>query len=197
MATARLSVTDRTLYLVSGDHAANFPPADAYQAGLRHRFAVVLDTYRRDKVDMYFDSDLYLRLVPALCQAIGYEGVDIRMTDRSRLTSFDDVAHHYAGREEIEQEPPERIQLGRRGQTVGIVATEFWTMVGGPFPYHDSYTLSFYTEQDRSAELRRVSETVCSEVGAVITGYYSGQQRKEPDRPWWRRVLRWFTWAET
>ncbi len=192
MTTAEPPATDRTLCLVSGYHAASFPPADAYEAGLRHRFAVVLDTYRRDKVDMYFDADLFLRLVPALCQAIGYDGVDIRLTDGSRFTSFGDVARHYTGLEELEREPPERIQLSRRGQLAGMVDTEFWTMVGGPSPYHDSYTLSFYTDQDRSATLRRVSETACSEIGAVITGYHTGQQRKEPYRPWWTRVWRWF-----
>ena len=192
MTTSGQSASDRTLCLVSGYHAASFPPAGAHESGLCHRFAVVLDTYRRDKVDMYFDTDLFLRLVPTLCQAIGYDRVEIRMTDGSRFTSFDELARQYAGREEVEQEPPVRIELVRRGQLGGIVETEFWTMVGGPPPYHDSYTLSFYSDRDRSPELRRVSETVCSELGVVITGYHTGQQSKEPYRPWWRRVLQRF-----
>jgi hypothetical protein len=192
MTTTEPSVTDRTLCLVSGYHTATFPPADVFVSGLRHRFAVVLDTYRRDKEDMYFDTGLFLHLVPTLCQAIGYDYVAIRMIEGGRFQSFDDLARQYSGIEELEKEPPARIDLHRSGQLVGAVETELWTMVGGPSPYHDSYTLSFYTDRDRSPELRRVSETVCSEVGAVITGYYEGQESKEPYCPWWRKVLRLF-----
>jgi hypothetical protein len=192
MTTAKQTAADRTLCLVSGYHAASFPPADAFEAGLRHRFAVVLGTYRRDKAEMHFDTGLFLHLVPALCQAIGYDCVAIRMMRGGRFHSFDELSGQYAGLEELDQEPPARIDLHRSGQLVGVVETEFWMMVGGPSPYHDSYTLSFYTDRDRSPELRRVSETVCSEVGAVITGYHEGQESKEPYRPWWRKVLRWF-----
>lgn len=191
MTTAEQSVTDRTLCMVSGYHAASFPPADAFESGLRHRFAVVLDTYRRDKADMYFDTSLFLHLVPTLCQTIGFDSVAIRITEGNCLHSFDDLARHYDGLEEPEHEPPDRIDLLRSGVLVGVVETEFWTMVGGPFPYHDSYTLSLYTERDRSSDLQRVSETACSEVGAVITGYHKGQESKEPYRPWWRKALRW------
>lgn len=192
MTTAEQSGTDRTLCLVSGYHAANFPPADAFELGLRHRFAVVLNTYRRDKADMYFDSSLYLLLVRTVCQAIGYDCVTIRMIEGVRFHSFDDLARQYADLEELEQKPPARIDMYKSGQLVGVVETELWAMVGGPSPYHDSYTLSFYTHGDRSPELRRVSETACSEAGAVITGYHEGQECKKPYRPWWRKVFRWF-----
>lgn len=190
LATAEQSVTDRTLCMVSGYHAASFSPADAFESGLRHRFALVLDTYRRDTEDLYFDTSLFQRLVPTLCQTIGFDAVAIRMTEGSCLHSFDDLARHYAGLEESEHEPPARIDLLRAGELVGVVETEFWTMVGGPSPYHDSYTLSFYTDRDRSPELQRESETACSEIGAVITGYHKGQESKEPYRPWWRKVWR-------
>ncbi len=192
MTTAEQQVTDRTLCLVSGYHAASFPPADAFESGLRHRFAVVLDTYRRGRADMYFDTGLFLYLVPKLCQVIGYDCVAIRMFEGGPFHSFDDLVRQYANLEELEQEPPARIDLHRSGQLVGVVETELWTMVGGPSPYHDSYTLSFYTDRDRSPELRRVSETACSEVGAVITGYHKGQESKEPYRRWWRKLLSWF-----
>jgi hypothetical protein len=178
--------------LVAGYHTDSYPPADAYESGLRHRFAVVLDTYRRDKVDMYFDTDLFLRLVPTLCQFIGYDQVDICMIDGSHFPSFDALARHYAACEEDDQHPPDRIELGRKG-CLGIVEAEFWTAVGGPSPYHDSYTLSFYTHHDRSAELRRVVEGVCSEAGAEITGYYEARQSKEPYCPWWKKAMQWFT----
>ncbi len=191
MTSADQSGSDRTLCLVSGYHAATFPPEDAYAWGLRHRFAVVLDTYRRDRADLYFDAELYLRLVPALCRAIGYDGVTIRMAGDGDFPSFDALAGHYAGQEEADRDPPERIELRQGGRCSGIVQTEAWAAVGGPAPYHDSYTLSFYTDRDRSEELRRVVEEVCAELGAVITGYHTGQPDKRPYRPWWRRALRW------
>jgi hypothetical protein len=106
MTEEQQSETDRTLCLVSGYHPHCFPPVRAYVHELRHRFAVVLNTFRRDKVDMYFDADLFLNLVPSLCHAIGYDSINIEMTGGYCFHSFDDLARYYSGLDELHQYPP-------------------------------------------------------------------------------------------
>ena len=177
------AIMDRTLCLVSGYHDWNFPPFRAYNHGLRSRFALVLDTYRRDKGMMFFDVELFLRLVSEACNVIGYDAIEIRLTDEVCFDSFDALAQYYADRDELDNEPPEGIDLIRENQVVAIAITEFWTLVGGPSPYHDSYTISFYTSEDRSEELLRTSEIICADV-AHITGFHLANQDKEPRRSW-------------
>jgi hypothetical protein len=127
---------------------------------MRHRFAVVLDTYRRDKIDMFFDSSLALLVVSALCQIIRYNQLSMRMA----------------------------------GGAIGaIVQTEWWSSVGGPSPYHDSYTISFYTANDHSSEFRQAIEDLCLAAGASITGFYREEQAKQPYSylPWWKKAWDW------
>jgi len=50
----------RHIALVAGYHPCSFPPATAYDAGLKERFAVVLSSYRPDKDDMFFDAELFV-----------------------------------------------------------------------------------------------------------------------------------------
>jgi hypothetical protein len=82
--------------------------------------------------------------------------------------------------------------MAENDRLVAVVETEFWSSVGGPSPYHDSYTFSLYTGQNRSEELQKISELACSGAGARITHIYIEQQYKEPHGPWWGRLLRKF-----
>lgn len=186
-------INDRRLCLVSGYHAVSYPPDAAYEAGLRFRFAVVFDTAPHDTVDMYFDSNLFLQLLPSVCEAIGFNTIDIRMNDGQHLSSFGALGRLYATLNEGDREPPSWMELRCGDELSGIVEAELWKNVGGPPPYHDSYTMSCYTRLDQSAELRRVCEGICSEAAACVTGFYSEPPTKEPYSylPWWRRALDW------
>src|SRR5690606_8447614 len=45
-----------------------------------------------------------------------------------------------------DREPPLFIFAGQNEVEASLVVeTEYWTRVGGPMPYHDSYTYSFYS----------------------------------------------------
>jgi len=187
------SDTDRTFCLVSGYHQCSFPPIIAYSNGLRHRFAIVLDTYRRSKVDMFFDIELFLHIVPRLCETIGFDSAEIVMPDNGiRFHIFEDYAQHFSERGEVDWEPPEQIELIQKKQLVGFVETEYWTLHGGPSPYHDSYTFSFYTAEDRSEEFRKICELESANLGAQIAGYYKEEQLKEPYQSRAARIWKWF-----
>ncbi len=42
---------------------------------------------------------------------------------------------------------PDRIELRSNERPICIVESEFWNQAGGPAPYHDSVTLSFYSTE--------------------------------------------------
>jgi hypothetical protein len=189
--------TDRTLSLVSGYHPSTFPPVRAYVVGVRHRFAVVLSTYRVGNADIVFDQRLFFDLIPHLCQVVGNDAVRIYLTnpDVIRFGSFTDLATYYS---KIESEsddgvvPPDGIELFLGTRILAFLETEFWSLVGGPSPYHDSYTFSFYTAEDYSDKLGKASQKICAEIGARITGFYVAEQVKKPRHPWLIRALEWW-----
>ena len=82
-----------------------------------------------------------------------------------------------------------KASLGERLVAVG--ETESWASVGGPAPYHDSFTLSLYTAENRAVEFRAVCEAVAQEGDVTVTAFHEALGRKEPFVPWWRRPLRW------
>jgi hypothetical protein len=52
-----------------------------------------------------------------------------------------------------DKEPPLYIFIKRDKQILACLITEFWFLVGGPYPYADSYTYSILTHIDISGEL--------------------------------------------
>ncbi|HVY86723.1 MAG TPA: hypothetical protein VG943_16440 [Caulobacterales bacterium] len=113
-------------------------PAEAKAHGLTHRFAVIQETYRPDSADMVFDAPLYRALV-AFAEA--YEP-DVRV-------SIDGAP------EGGEDEPAAHIVARRADDIVLWIETEFWHAVGGPAPYHDSYTYAVYARDEVGARLRQ------------------------------------------
>ena len=120
-------------------------PIFAEAADLYCRFAVIQETYRADCVDMYFDEQLWLsilgfakKLDAAISIGISYEGTG--------ETGLDQFLSEWEGIPKEDREPPPFIFAGKGEAEVSlIVETEYWTRVGGPTPYHDSYTYSFYS----------------------------------------------------
>jgi hypothetical protein len=184
--------TDRALALVSGYHKHSYPPPEAYDAGLRRRFAIVLDTYRQDYEGIYFDTELFLGLVTEVFRTIPHDRMAITMWEGNAFDSVEALAQSYCGMAQDDRDPPARVRLFRGADMVCLVETEFWAYCGGPWPYHDSYTVSLYTAEDRSPELRAVCEDLCSRLGTQVAGFHTGEPCKEPFVRWWRRLLRLF-----
>jgi hypothetical protein len=182
----------RCFALVSGYHACSFPPRAAYDAGLRNRFAVVLSTFRPEKSEMFFDSNLFIKIADALLQVIAHDLLEIDLGGEVPvLRSLASLAERYASQEEMDREPPAWMRAYGGNRLIAIEETEWWTSVGGPAPYHDTLTFSFYTPENRSVEFRRACEIVAVESDATITAFHEALPHKEPFVPYWKRPLRW------
>lgn len=186
------NTNSRQIALVAGYHPCSFPPATAYDAGLRERFAVVLSSYRPEKDGMFFDAELFVLIADALLQSIPHDSLEIELDERSpHFKSLTELTELYSSQDELDHEPPNSMKalLGKR--LVAVEATEPWMAVGGPDPYHDSFTMSFYTVEDRADEFRRICESVAEQSGVTVTAFHEAERQKEPFAPWWRRPLRW------
>ncbi|HEV3343190.1 MAG TPA: alpha/beta fold hydrolase [Pirellulales bacterium] len=186
------SANYRQIALVAGYHPCSFPPPTAYDAGLKQRFAVVLSSYRPDKEDMFFDAELFVLIADALLQAIPHDSLDIEFgVGAPHLKSLTELTELYASQNEIDHEPPNSMKAFFGDRLVAVEETEPWAAVGGPAPYHDSFTMSFYTAEERTAEFRRICEAVACQSGVTVTAFHEAERNKEPFVPWWRQPLRW------
>lgn len=60
---------------------------------------------------------------------------------------------------------PHRITFERDGALVLLERTEFWSMVGGPSPYHDSVALSFFSGLDIQSKIEDIVLEACGALG--------------------------------
>ena len=186
------STSYRRIALVSGYHSCSFPPPIAYDAGLKDRFAVIISSYRPDKEGMFFDSELFILLTDAILQAIPHDSIEIEMdVGMPSLRSFSELSEWYGRNDETEREPPLRVTACSNNRLIAIEETESWSQVGGPAPYHDSFTLSFYTTENGTIQFRGICEAIANENDVMITDFHDALSRKEPFIPWWRQPLRW------
>jgi hypothetical protein len=133
-------------------------------AGLVHRTGIIQHTYRADSVDSYFDTALWKRLVDF---AVGFGVVSIiarpwagpnapnrdwHSGKATQPSAADEVPLANFLESWSEQGPPEFI-IARNDGLVLSIATEYWTQVGGPRPYADSYTYSICSRDDQCEQI--------------------------------------------
>ena len=108
-----------------------------------------------------------------------YTSLD-QLSDRL-LTTADD--------EHGDPRPPMRARLVQNGRVVCVEETEFWVMCGGPEPYHDSYTLSFYTREEVSQRLEVACSAACEQLTVVVKDVTRASPHPSRES-WWKHILR-------
>lgn len=181
----------KRVILVRGYHLNTPIPAPALRANLRHRFAVVFDT--EDTPEMEFDAKLFCDILHEISTQIPYDEINIELDDGLMLSSVSELLDSYSGiteseEEDEDREPPKRIRYSISGRASCHEETEFWVLCGGPPPYHDSYTFSFFTACDMSDSLAWACRVACSGVNSLEMIDASS----EPvSLSWWKHVLEW------
>lgn len=125
-------------------------PKIVKKAELGFRFAVIQSTYVVGCEDMHFDESLWERLV-AFAKGYCYSGeVVVVQREGKKETPIDVFLADWRKSTDnpAERELPQFILVRNQGALVLCIATEIWARVGGPEPYADSYTYSFYSKED-------------------------------------------------
>ncbi|MFX1538512.1 MAG: hypothetical protein ACFFDI_30335 [Promethearchaeota archaeon] len=68
----------------------------------------------------------------------------------------------------LEEEFPSRIRFLMENSVVLWEESEMWSHIGGPSPYHDSVTLSFFTKRDLSLVFENIFTEVAYKIGVNI-----------------------------
>lgn len=169
---------ERRVTLVIGDRsAARRPPREVFSAGLTSSVAIVISTYRFGSSDMFLDHPLWLTCVHAVSDVVKADRTQVFHEVRSNLlgrilgprwprpigtlesfaASLDDDGPHWG-----------MLAWTRTGSLVGAAMAEDWYRVGGPEPYHDSYTTRVYIPSTLVEDLVATISTRVQDDGGVI-----------------------------
>ena len=186
--------------LVRGRDRFEVYPELAAGAGLSRRLVVVQDSYAEGCGEMFFDEPLWAALVEFICRHAAK--VTAEVTDRKgrfNESPIDAFLEEWKRTDPEDRAPPLAI-VGREGGDVRLcMVLEAWFAVGGPGPYHDSYSYSLYTDHDLESELRACLGTA---VGCERWTLAMDTIELRPDyflsqSSWsyrlWRWVRSWFT----
>lgn len=175
---------ERNLTIVKGYHDFIQPPEIVYDKKLFSRVAIVLSTYRHDKKYSYFDAELFFELISKIRNLFSSCQLNIYFTDECFLNSIDSMKERVLSESEEDRNPPRSIIFRINESVCCVIDLEFWVNVGGPLPYHDSYTIAVYTSNDISEQLIVICNDVCNALSATICGITEISPLPKRSRKW-------------
>jgi hypothetical protein len=164
--------------VISGFHDCTPPtPSAAIAAGLTNRTAISIESYCAGNVDSFFDSKLFKILLDAISSSIAYDSSQVwedipggffqRLFRRKliQLVGSIEMLEDLLCREAAD--PPSKIVWMKADKPVVIGVAEHWDRLGGPDPYHDSYTFSLYSGITDHARIIEVIRSTATSAGAA------------------------------
>lgn len=147
-----------SICLINGFHPYVKMPVEASVFPSPSRFSVIFRPFPGDDWIVYLP--FYLDLISSLAKELGFDDVLVS-ADENTCMGFDDYCSHINALSDDDQEPPEKVVFHKQDPSECVVAdTEFWMAVGGPHPYSDSFTVSFYSAVDISGVL----DAICTRL---------------------------------
>jgi len=167
------------------DRFSTFPDF-VKQAHLGSRFAVVQETYVEGCTDMHFEEPLWRALVDFLRNKFPGEAVDVT-TELGASVPVDRFLTEWDKTVPSEHEPPPVLTASVNFRPIVCMVTDYWTRVGGPRPYHDSYTYSIYSDSDLGDEvMSALADAACRSRWTLAPEVIPTTSAQASHRPWWK-----------
>lgn len=103
---------------------------------------IIQDSQRDDKLDIFFDINLISSILNELKSR--FKNI-IVIDDKDNEYIFSNWLNIQSSMEELEREPPKSIKCYSESELELLIISEPWAYAGGPFPYHDSFSYSFFS----------------------------------------------------
>lgn len=176
-------------YIVKGYHANTPVSEKAKNEGLGFRFALVFDSYNPDVGYMYFQDAFFMSCLVEIANMIPHDTITINI-DNKVYQSLEELSQHLLTTIEEDRQPPESILFIKNEQLICLEETEFWVLCGGDAPYSDSYTASFYTNEDMAKEFEKALEKASSIEGNRIQEIIQASVYPVKQK-FWKKILKW------
>jgi len=168
----------------------DFVSEAAEKAGLRWRWAAVLDTYRPDLgSDMYYDSRLSVELIQSVLLLVRADHLKIVWDDEGE-ESWEQDEWPMSMKGTRWEEGFRWITAYRQGSVVCYIELERYDRIGGPDVYHDAVVIAFYTAENLHDELLRRSQEIASRLNANLEGVRFGTALPSAKPGFWTKLKR-------
>ncbi len=162
------------------------PLADA--SGLKSRFAVIFDTYNPKVKYIDFQDSVFVEIVKQISEILNHDEIEIVMDDNIKFYQLTDLLKYFQDIPEGDRLPPRNVFFRKQGKLICIEETEFWAFSGGPPPYSDSFTISFYTQNNMFDVFKNGCTSACKNMGANIKEVINGSETPIK-RSWWNKLI--------
>jgi hypothetical protein len=168
-------MNERTVRLLTGDRPGHRAPRPA---GLDATVAMILSTSRRDSADLVLDYPLWIAALRAVTKLFPDAQAVVRApatrvlggwlgTRRGKaLGDLDEYLDRL--QREGDAMPAGEAAWRIAGKPVCLSTDEPWYAVGGPAPYHDSWTTRFHCRPADAGRLLAALETALRAAGGHI-----------------------------
>lgn len=151
---------------------------EARKSGLDQRLAIVLDTFNPESGELYLDMEMLTSILGEVVLTFHFDEIVMFIESRKHtFYTFEDCLLQLRKNHANGELPFECLHL-LSGQDMNCYAELVdYAAVGGPPPYHDSYTLVFYYKTPPAAFLQASVETLCRKNGYRIRNRFEGSTK--------------------
>jgi len=158
--------------------------------GLLQRFSIALDTYYPDNGSMFFNGKTCSLLIGAILKDKTFDTVYFFPYNNKTKEILFDTDSLLAAIQELSDDEENDcfscIQFFLKGEMICHIETEFYTAIGGPQPYHDTYNIVFYQKEYSKKETEDLIVATCNDNDIAIRDKITGNEM--PYRSIWQRL---------
>jgi hypothetical protein len=172
-------MNQRSVLIVRGHRPQRVPDELGPFEGM-NVVAVVLSTHRSENADLLLDHELWFACMEAVSAVVSAGSSEVlvapprgffrwfrRRKSRSAGALADYMARLRAGQEVAEWQT---ILWRKEDRVVAAATCEPWYRLGGPAPYHDSYTTSIFLSRAPAARFAAILQISVARAGGRIDG---------------------------
>lgn len=145
---------------------------------LNRRFAIVLDSHRPSLGEMYYDWEILFNFLVDVASLWDYDKITVLYNGKTEyFTSINAVRPEHVTKLGPESDYFDQIELSMGNASICIINPEPYYSIGGPAPYHDSFTFAFYLKEYNKNKIVDTSKFVAEKYGYTLQDIIIGNDQ--------------------
>ena len=138
-------------------------PKTALINKLNKRFSIAFDSYNPEIGEMYFDIRMFDKIFTKVLLQIEFDLIEITYGKNEKYVfrTFKDALKLIKEIEKPKNDSCDSILIYQNQKLVCYIETEYYSSIGGPYPYHDTYNFAFFINKINQDEIYEVIKKTC------------------------------------
>lgn len=147
----------------------DYRPKIASANNLKQRFSIAFDSYNPQTKEIYFDIDMFENIFSSFFSQVKFDLIEITYQKEKKFIfkDFDEAFTIIKEKKELENELFNNMLIYRHEKLICYIEVENYTLIGGPYPYHDTFNFAFFFNEINQDFLSMIKK-VCKENKYLI-----------------------------